>query len=231
MSKICFKIIIIGDLNVGKTSMINRYVYNSFSERYKATIGVDLFKKDLKYKNNKVSLQLWDTAGVERFQAVTPSFYRGSDACVLVFDLTNNKSFESLEQWIDEFLIYANPQDPDSFPFIILGNKSDLLDPNDVNNIIINRSRIERFCKMKNIKYFSVSAKNNENIFSAFSYLINKLMKSDTDAKNNELESNNFIEYTPTNYYTEDLTENYDKKISTNNVQYVYPDLTNSCYC
>jgi Ras-related protein Rab-7A len=228
MSKICFKIIIIGDLNVGKTSMINRYVYNTFSERYKATIGVDLFKKDLKYKNNNVSLQLWDTAGVERFQAVTPSFYRGSDACVLVFDLTNNKSFENLEQWIDEFLIYSNPHDPDTFPFIILGNKSDLLDPNDVNNTIINRSRIERFCKMKNIKYFSVSAKNNENIFTAFNYLINILMN--TDIKNNELESSNYIEYT-SNYHTEDLTENYDKKIKTNIVQYVYPDLPNSCYC
>jgi Ras-related protein Rab-7A len=231
MSKICLKIIVIGDLNVGKTSLINRYVYNSFSEKYKATIGVDLFKKDLKYKNNKVCLQIWDTAGVERFQAVTPSFYRGSDACVLVFDLTNNKSFENLEQWIDEFLIYANPHDPDKFPFILLGNKSDLITP-DLNTAI-NQSRIEKFCKLKKIKYFSVSAKNNDNIFNSFNYLITILMKEQNDELSNDINSTQLIQYT-TKLYNEDLTEDYDKKINLNKIHYVYPEYSNysnMCYC
>lgn len=231
MSKFCFKIIIIGDMNVGKTSLINRYVNNKFHENYKSTIGVDLYKKELKFNTNRVSLQIWDTAGAERFQSIAPSFYRGCDACVLVFDLTNSKSFNSLEQWIDEFLIYSNPRNPESFPLILLGNKSDL---ENTNNININQARIDKFCKMRKIKYFSVSAKNNNNnnICTAFNYLVNIMMNSETDS----FDSNEIIEYNSSSYrfYNEDLNENYDKKINlvnTTKIHYVYPEYSSMCYC
>lgn len=232
MSKFCFKTIIIGDLNVGKTSLINRYVHNNFHENYKATIGVDLYNKELKYNTKRVSLQLWDTAGAERFQSVAPSFYRGCDSCILVFDLTNKKSFDNLEVWIDEFLIYANPRDPNKFPFVLLGNKSDLV--NHDNNII-NQARINKFCKMRNIKYFSVSAKNSNNIFTAFNYLISIMMNTEIDDIDN-IDSNHIIDYNinPYQYYHEDLNENYDTKIrleSTNKIHYVYPKYSNMCYC
>lgn len=71
-------------------------------------------------------LQIWDTAGQERFQSLGVAFYRGADACVLVFDVNVAKTFENLESWRDEFLIQCNPRDPDNFPFVVLGNKIDL---------------------------------------------------------------------------------------------------------
>jgi Ras-related protein Rab-7A len=71
-------------------------------------------------------LQIWDTAGQERFQSLGVAFYRGADCCVLVYDVNNTKSFESLSNWHDEFLVQASPRDPDNFPFVVLGNKIDL---------------------------------------------------------------------------------------------------------
>ena len=70
--------------------------------------------------------QIWDTAGQERFQSLGVAFYRGADCCVLVYDVNNAKSFENLDNWRDEFLIQAGPQDPDNFPFVVLGNKIDV---------------------------------------------------------------------------------------------------------
>jgi len=72
--------------------------------------------------------QIWDTAGQERFQSLGVAFYRGADCCVLVFDVNNVKSFETLDSWRDEFLIQASPRDPDHFPFVVLGNKVDVED-------------------------------------------------------------------------------------------------------
>jgi small GTP-binding protein len=71
-------------------------------------------------------LQIWDTAGQERFQSLGVAFYRGADCCVLVYDVNNTKSFDSLNNWHDEFLVQASPRDPDNFPFVVLGNKIDL---------------------------------------------------------------------------------------------------------
>lgn len=75
-------------------------------------------------------LQLWDTAGQERFQSLGVAFYRGADCCVLVYDVNNTKSFDALDSWRDEFLIQASPQDPDNFPFVLLGNKIDVEEGN-----------------------------------------------------------------------------------------------------
>merc|ERR1719450_252748 len=73
-----------------------------------------------------VTMQLWDTAGQERFQSLGVAFYRGADACILVFDITNPKSFDNLDSWREEFLGQASPSDPDEFPFVVLGNKIDV---------------------------------------------------------------------------------------------------------
>ena len=116
--KSLLKIIILGDSTVGKTSLMNRFVNDSFSANYKgmlslslcvarpsnspthaATIGADFSTKELTINDKQVSLQLWDTAGQERFQSLGVAFYRGADACVLVFDITKPKTFESLANW------------------------------------------------------------------------------------------------------------------------------------
>lgn len=124
--KILLKVIILGDSGVGKTSLMNRYVNDKYSSQYKATIGADFLTKEVMIDDKSVTLQIWDTAGQERFQSLGVAFYRGSDCCVLVHDLTEPSSFQSLRRWRQEFLDQADPSSPESFPFVVLGNKLDL---------------------------------------------------------------------------------------------------------
>merc|ERR1712230_223824 len=130
--KVLLKVIILGDSSVGKTSLMNMYVNKKFNNQYKATIGADFLTKEVMVTHNGdqrlVTMQIWDTAGQERFQSLGVAFYRGADACILVFDLTSKKSFQNLNTWREEFLIQASPRDPESFPFVVLGNKVDLKD-------------------------------------------------------------------------------------------------------
>lgn len=107
---------------------MERFVEHRFSHQYKATIGADFFPKDVIIDDKPVNLQIWDTAGQERYQSLGSAFYRGADACVLVYDMTDARSFDALDSWRDEFLISAAPRDPDSFPFVVMGNKVDVID-------------------------------------------------------------------------------------------------------
>ena len=109
-------------------------------------------------------MQIWDTAGLERFQSLGVAFYRGADACVLVYDVTASKSFDNLEGWKDEFLFQGSPPDPEHFPFLVLGNKTDLEDSR-----VISSRKAEGWCKSKdNMSYFETSAKDNLNVDEAF---------------------------------------------------------------
>jgi len=101
-------------------------VNKKFSASYKATIGADFLTREVLVDDRQVTMQLWDTAGQERFQSLGVAFYRGADCCVLVFDVNNSKSFDTLDSWRDEFLIQASPRDPENFPFVVLGNKIDM---------------------------------------------------------------------------------------------------------
>jgi Ras-related protein Rab-7A len=110
-------------------------------------------------------MQLWDTAGQERFQSLGVAFYRGADCCVLVYDVNNSKSFDTLDSWRDEFLIQASPMDPESFPFVVLGNKVDV----DESKRMISSKRAQAFCQSKGgIPYFETSAKEAVNVEQAF---------------------------------------------------------------
>jgi hypothetical protein len=110
-------------------------------------------------------MQLWDTAGQERFQSLGVAFYRGADCCVLVYDVNNAKSFDTLDSWRDEFLIQASPRDPDNFPFVVLGNKIDV----DEKKRAISQKRALGFCQSKGgIPYFETSAKEAVNVEQAF---------------------------------------------------------------
>ena len=93
--------------------------------QYKSTIGADFLTKEVNVDGSVVQLQLWDTAGAEKFHSMGASFYRNSECCALVCDLTDPKSFEAIESWRTEFLNQLNPKDPDTFPFVLLGNKCD----------------------------------------------------------------------------------------------------------
>eukprot|EP00827_Trimyema_finlayi_P003048 TRINITY_DN272_c0_g2_i2.p1 TRINITY_DN272_c0_g2~~TRINITY_DN272_c0_g2_i2.p1 ORF type:complete len:260 (-),score=101.69 TRINITY_DN272_c0_g2_i2:21-755(-) len=160
-----FKIIILGDSGVGKTSLINQYVSQKFTQQYRATVGADFMAKDVQLEDRTVTLQIWDTAGQERFQSLGSAFYRGSDCCVIVYDITNMKSFEAIETWKEEFLLQGSLKDKDNFPFIILGNKADLEEQRK-----INQTKAQQIYQIpeKNLFFFEISAKDNLNVDQAF---------------------------------------------------------------
>lgn len=126
--KALLKVIILGDSGVGKTSLMNRYHSRKFTGQYKATIGADFLSKEVTVAGGKTAtLQIWDTAGQERFQSLGCAFYRGADVCLLVYDVTDPKTFENLETWRAEFLrqVGLDESEASSFPFVVLGNKVD----------------------------------------------------------------------------------------------------------
>jgi Ras-related protein Rab-7A len=161
---------------------MNQYVNSRFSSQYKATIGADFLTKEVMIDDKLVTLQvppppllffplsspiqIWDTAGQERFQSLGVAFYRGADACVLVYDITAEKSFEQLNSWRDEFLSQASPRDPDNFPFVVIGNKVDREPERRVP-----KSKATQWCKSKGpkpIPYFETSAKDAIKVEAAF---------------------------------------------------------------
>lgn len=169
------KVIILGDSGVGKTSLMNQYVNKKFTNQYKATIGADFLTKETIVDNEQLTMQIWDTAGQERFQSLGVAFYRGADCCVLVFDLTNYKTYESLESWKDEFLIQASPKDPENFPFVVIGNKVD-----ETGKRKVQSAKVLQWCKSNNnIPYFETSAKNAINVDQAFEEIARKAMKQE----------------------------------------------------
>jgi len=162
---VLLKVIILGDSGVGKTSLMNQYVNKKFSTSYKATIGADFLTKEVTVDDRIVTLQLWDTAGQERFQSLGVAFYRGADCCVLVYDVNSTKSFETLDSWRDEFLIQASPRDPESFPFVVLGNKIDMGE----DRRMITQKRAHAYCQSRGqMPYFETSAKESINVEQAF---------------------------------------------------------------
>merc|ERR1712137_1104344 len=165
-NKALLKIVLLGDSGVGKTSLMDRYVNKNFTTLYKATIGADFLTKEVEVDNNTVTLQIWDTAGQERFQSLSNSFYRGADCCILVFDLTIQKTFDHLENWKNEFLVQANISEQYNYPFIVIGNKCDL-ESRDVSS-----KKVEEWCRSQpnidQIPYFETSAKDSIQVDTAF---------------------------------------------------------------
>ena len=183
-----FKIILIGDSSVGKTSIINKYSNKGFNEIFSCTIGVDFLVKDVEISGQKIRLSIWDTAGQEKYKAVNRSYYWGSDACFLIFDLTSKQSFDNLDGWYKEFCENSEKSSQDNI--VILGNKSDL-DKREVNDKDINE-----FIDEKNLKYFETSAKDGKNINEFFKYIMEKLLKQykKNNIKGKNIEQNEFRE-------------------------------------
>lgn len=173
------KVIILGDSGVGKTSLMNQYVNKKFSNQYKATIGADFLTKEVEVEDRLVTMQIWDTAGQERFQSLGVAFYRGADCCVLVYDVNVMKSFDNLDNWRQEFLIQANPTDPENFPFVVLGNKTDV---DDGHSRVVSEKKAKMWCAAKgNIPYFETSAKEDMNVEEAFQCIAKNALKNEPD--------------------------------------------------
>ncbi|KAJ1919258.1 hypothetical protein H4219_002110 [Mycoemilia scoparia] len=164
-SKASIIVVLIGDSGVGKTSLMNQFFNRKFTEQYKATIGSDFLSKEILVDDYVVTIQVWDTAGQERFQSLGVAFYRGADCCVLCFDVNDSKSFESLDNWRDEFLIQAAPQDPENFPFVVIGNKIDV----EESKRMVSQKRAMAWCQSKGgIPFFETSAKEATKVEEAF---------------------------------------------------------------
>ena len=98
------KVVVIGDSNVGKTSLIQMFEHSRFTEHFKPTIGADFSNKEIETEDGVFVLQIWDTAGQERFQSLSSAFYRGADCCCIVYDITNTASYDHLHNWKQIFL-------------------------------------------------------------------------------------------------------------------------------
>jgi len=123
-----YKLVFLGDQGVGKTCIINRFVYDSFDKNYQATIGIDFLSKTMYLEDRTVRLQLWDTAGQERFRSLIPSYIRDSSVAVVVYDTTSRASFLNSSKWIDDI----RSERGDDVVIMLVGNKTDLADRRQV---------------------------------------------------------------------------------------------------
>ena len=150
------KVLILGESNTGKTSIVLRFVNNSFSNNTKPTIGCDFLQKEMNVQGKPVRLSLWDTAGQERFRAISHCYYKMVRIIVLVFDLTNRKSFERLAFWKEEIEKFTDGQ----VLMLLVGNKADLIAER-----IVKREEAEDFVAKNGLKaYFETSAKNDSDV-------------------------------------------------------------------
>ena len=164
-----FKIVLIGDTSVGKTNILSKYLSNEFDPDSKATVGVEFGTRDFQIENNKVKVQIWDTAGQERYRSITNAYYKGAKGSLLVYDITNPKTFENLDKWLSD--LKANAEEKISV--VLIGNKSDL---EEERQISIEQGK-EKAAFFK-LAFMETSALNGNNIEKAFNELITDVYKN-----------------------------------------------------
>ena len=147
------KIIFTGDIYVGKTSIINVLMGQKFNNDYEASIGVDFFSKTIKYKGKIIKLQIWDSAGQEKFRSLIPNYIRGSSLVFVVYDISNKKSFNNVNSWVNFVNNIENSN------IVIVGNKIDLENKREVTY-----EEGKKYCEENNFDFFEVSAKNDINL-------------------------------------------------------------------
>ena len=170
------KIMIIGETKTGKTSLISRYCKNEFTGgAYLSTIGLDFQIKNLTINSKKIRLQIWDTAGQERFRNIAKNYFQSSDGFLIVYDISNHESFETLDYWIEE--IKSNSQELAKMNLV--GNKCDLNDERKVK-----KEEGEIYAKEHKIKFYEVSAKDGTNVEEVFTRLVKDILKSYSPTEN-----------------------------------------------
>lgn len=167
-----FKLLLIGDSGVGKTSILFRFSDDAYTPTFISTIGIDFKIKTIELRGKKIKLQIWDTAGQERFHTITTSYYRGAMGIMLVYDITNAKSFDNIQKWLRNIDEHAN----EDVEKMIVGNKCDMEDRR-----IIAKERGEAIAKEHGIKFMETSACSNINVEKAFLDLARAILDNQRD--------------------------------------------------
>ncbi|XP_029155864.1 LOW QUALITY PROTEIN: uncharacterized protein LOC114928733 [Nylanderia fulva] len=178
-----YKILVIGELGAGKTSIIKRYVHQFFSQHYRATIGVDFALKVLNWDPHTIiRLQLWDIAGQERFGNMTRVYYKEAVGAFIVFDVTRSATLDAVVKWKQDLDSKVQLPDGSSIPCVLLANKCDQQKEGLVNS----PAKMDEYCKEKNFSgWFETSAKENVNIEEAARFLVNKILQNDQVMRGN----------------------------------------------
>ena len=171
-----YKILLLGDSTVGKTCFLLRYVDDSFLDLHMATIGLDYRLKTLILEEQKiVKVQLWDTAGQDKFRAITRNYYKGASGIILIFDVTNVKSYENIKKWINEI----KEEISEKVAIVLIGNKID-----NVQERKISREQGDKLASEIGVKFFETSAKTGEGINESVFFLVKKIFENDPEVKN-----------------------------------------------
>ncbi|XP_078101299.1 ras-related protein Rab-8B [Sander vitreus] len=162
-----FKLLLIGDSGVGKTCLLFRFSEDAFNTTFISTIGIDFKIRTIELDGKKIKLQIWDTAGQERFRTITTAYYRGAMGIMLVYDITNEKSFDNIKNWIRNIEEHASSD----VERMILGNKCDMNDKRQVS-----KERGEKLAIDYGIKFLETSAKSSLNVEEGFYTLARDIM-------------------------------------------------------
>ncbi|MCQ2818701.1 MAG: GTP-binding protein [archaeon] len=164
-----FKIVLVGDSGVGKSNLLLRLLNKPFCENSKATVGVEFGVHMLKLQDAVIRAQIWDTAGQERYRAITSAYYKGAQGAIIVFDITSQSSFESVERWITDL---KNNGD-EKIIILLIGNKNDLEE-----NRQVPKDKAEEKAKNHQMAYIETSAKNCTNVAKAFEIIIKDMYEA-----------------------------------------------------
>jgi len=157
------RLLTLGDSGAGKSSLLLRYTQNEFTHEYMPTIGIDFRLKTIEARGRTIKVQVWDTAGQERFRTITHNYYRGAHGIALVYDVTNESSFQNIRKWIQDVHTYAEQ----SVNLVLIGNKCDL-----VAKKVVESSRGQALADEYDIRFFETSAKTDSNVEAAFTCLV-----------------------------------------------------------
>ncbi|CTQ41243.1 Rab family, other [Babesia microti strain RI] len=173
-----YKIVLIGDSNVGKSNLLTRYTKNEFNLESKSTIGVEFATNAHILKNGKVcKVQIWDTAGQERYRAITSAYYRGAVGALICYDITSRSSFENVKRWLKELRDYAPPHSV----ICLVGNKVDM-----VNLRQVTKDEGAKLARLENILFLECSALDSTNVNAAFAELIETIYTTQAKTTNYE---------------------------------------------